>query len=172
VGSAGASNGTTAVVTNDSTALATTAFVHNILPYGTIIMWHSSSGTIPTGWALCNGGNGTPDLRNRFIVGAGNAYAVGATGGSTDAVIVSHNHSVNKTLTDPGHFHFSRDNNGPSGLRGMSQSDGDNGLTWPTTAAYTGITLDISNNATGESGNNKNLPPYYALCYIMKTTGA
>ncbi len=57
------------------------------IPAGGIIMWSGSIGNIPAGWALCDGSNGTPDLRDRFIVGAGNSYAVGATGGST-----SHNH--------------------------------------------------------------------------------
>lgn len=60
------------------------------------------------GWHLCNGLNGTPNLQDKFIVGAGNTYALGATGGSTTASLVTanlpaHNHSV--TITDPGHVH-------------------------------------------------------------------
>jgi hypothetical protein len=57
-----------------------------MVPKGGIILWSGSEGTIPSGWALCNGGNGTPDLRNRFVVGAGtgSVYAVGATGGATN----------------------------------------------------------------------------------------
>ena len=46
-------------------------------------MWSGSIGAIPVGYYLCNGSNGTPDLRDRFVVGAGNTYAVGNTGGFT-----------------------------------------------------------------------------------------
>lgn len=67
-----------AVTTNDTT-LATTGFVHSILPAGTIVLWSGSVATIPNGWVLCNGGNGTPDLRDKFVIGAGNLYAPAAT---------------------------------------------------------------------------------------------
>lgn len=56
------------------------------VPAGAIIMWSGSIGSIPTGYVICNGSNGTPDLRDRFVVGAGNTYAVGNTGGFTSAV--------------------------------------------------------------------------------------
>ena len=54
------------------------------IPSGGIFLWSGSIGSIPAGYVLCNGSNGTPDLRNRFIVGAGSTYAVDATGGSAD----------------------------------------------------------------------------------------
>jgi hypothetical protein len=57
----------------------------NPIPAGGIIMWSGSIGAIPTGYYLCDGQNGTPDLRDRFVVGAGNTYAVGNTGGFTAA---------------------------------------------------------------------------------------
>ncbi len=68
------------------------------IPKGLISMWSGSIEAIPTGWALCNGENGTPDLQDRFIVGAGNDYAVGSTGGEkevtlTTAQIPRHRHS-------------------------------------------------------------------------------
>jgi hypothetical protein len=56
------------------------------IPAGGIIMWSGSIGSIPVGYFLCNGQNGTPDLRDRFVVGSGNTYAVGNTGGFTSAV--------------------------------------------------------------------------------------
>jgi len=56
------------------------------VPAGGIIAWSGSIGSIPTGYVICNGSNGTPDLRDRFIVGAGNTYSVGNTGGFTSAV--------------------------------------------------------------------------------------
>ena len=60
--------------------------VANPVPSGSIIMWSGSIGSIPAGYYLCDGNNGTPDLRDRFVVGAGNTYAVGNTGGFTSAV--------------------------------------------------------------------------------------
>ncbi len=82
-------------------------------PKGGVIMWNGSSAEVPKGWALCNGENDTPDLRNRFIVGAGGKYAVGATGGGetkTTSASGSHTHSVNiNTNAAGGHLHsFSR----------------------------------------------------------------
>jgi hypothetical protein len=66
--------------------LGTSAAVSPI-PSGSIIMWSGSIGSIPVDYYLCNGSNGTPDLRDRFIIGAGNSYAVGATGGFTSSVV-------------------------------------------------------------------------------------
>ena len=137
----------------------------NIFVAGMIMLWSGSSATIPTGWLLCNGSNGTPDLRNRFVVGATSTYAVGATGGSADAIVVSHTHTA--TVTDPGHFHSYGENQ-------RVQVGTDNGEAYDaqavnafnTNTKTTGIT--VSNSTTGSSGTNANLPPYYALCYIMK----
>ena len=71
---------------------------------GMIMLWSGSTGTIPSGWALCNGSSGTPDLRDRFVVGAGNTYAVDATGGSADATLPSHTHT-GTTNTGGSHNH-------------------------------------------------------------------
>lgn len=60
---------------------------------GMIMMWSGSTSSVPAGWALCDGENGTPDLTDRFIVGAGASYGVGDTGGSNDAVVVEHGHT-------------------------------------------------------------------------------
>jgi hypothetical protein len=83
----------TASVSTDNTQIATTAFVRDIIPAGLISRWSGSTASIPSGWFLCDGANGTPDLRNRFIVGAGSTYAVAATGGSADAIVVAHTHT-------------------------------------------------------------------------------
>ena len=61
----------------------------NPIPAGGIIMWSGSIGSIPSGYYICDGNNGTPDLRDRFVVGSGNTYAVGNTGGFTSAVASS-----------------------------------------------------------------------------------
>jgi hypothetical protein len=133
-------------------------------PAGVIVLWSGSIGSIPSGWVLCNGSNGTPDLRNRFVVGAGSTYAVDATGGSADAIVVSHTHAI--TLTDPGHTHNAGVAVGGASGDQISVRSSAAGNT-ATTSATTGITA--SNASTGTSGTNANLPPYYALCYIMKT---
>ncbi len=142
----------------------------SFLPRGVICMWSGAVAAVPSGWLLCNGSNGTPDLRDRFIIGAGLAYAVGATGGSKDAVVVSHTHTA--TVNDPSHDHAgvatTRGGNGGSGTPILAA--GDNNLTTPYTPdvspATTGIT--VSNSTEGVSGTNANLPPYYALCFIMR----
>ena len=131
------------------------------IPSGLIAIWSGSTGSIPSGWTLCNGTNGTPDLRNSFIIGAGSTYAVGATGGSADAIVVSHTH----TITDPGHVHNLASTG--SGVIANDSPVGATGASTTTTAsAVTGIT---ATNSTGVSGTNANLPPYYALAFIMKT---
>jgi hypothetical protein len=139
----------------------------NAFVAGMIMLWSGSSATIPSGWLLCDGSSSTPDLRNRFVVGATSTYAVGATGGSADAIVVSHNHTGTSTVSDPGHAHVYQNpaaSGGISGFTGGSQVA--NGT---TNAATTGITVSTSISTTGSSGTNANLPPYYALCYIMKS---
>lgn len=109
-----ASFATTQAVTVSNDTVATTAFVRSIVPSGVILMWSGSIATIPSGWLLCNGTNGTPDLRDRFIVGAGSTYAVGATGGAATFTLSvdqlpSHTHSVSASGTTSiqsnGHTH-------------------------------------------------------------------
>jgi microcystin-dependent protein len=100
----GTPTGPTASYGTNTTQLATTAFVQAAIPSGVILLWSGSIATIPGGWALCNGSNGTPDLRDRFVVGAGSTYSVGATGGANtvtlDATqIPSHTHTVTTTGT-------------------------------------------------------------------------
>jgi len=66
--------------------ILSTDLTATFLPVGTILLWSGSIATIPNGFALCDGSNGTPDLRNRFIINAGDAYAVDETGGSTSKI--------------------------------------------------------------------------------------
>lgn len=123
------STATTPTYTDNSTALATTAFVHQSVPTGIIWMWNSTSGTIPTGFQLCDGSNGTPDLRDRFVVGSGLSYAPGATGGITTNTMSltnmpAHTHPVvvggttsnagghNHVINDGGHAHTPLGNQG------------------------------------------------------------
>ena len=144
------------------------------IPSGGIILWSGSTGSVPSGWYLCDGTNGTPDLRNSFIVGAGNTYAVGATGGTADAIVVSHTHTATSSVTDPGHAHASTAGNfvntsgsGYNGVRAdiTTYTLGQNAN---TATATTGITVGTTVATAGVSGTGQNLPPYYALAYIQK----
>jgi len=150
------------------------ASLNQVIPTGVIVMWSGSIATIPSGWALCNGSNGTPDLRNQFIIGAsvdvdgqsqtGITGANTKTGGTKDAIVISHTH----TVTDPGHTH-SYDMGGGNGTVGVYEYFGSTPYnaslsTGDIKNASTGITIQ----STGSSGTNANLPPYYALAYIMK----
>ena len=162
----------TATAGTNTTQVATTAFVQTALSSafttGMIMLWSGASSAIPTGWLLCDGSNSTPDLRNRFVVGAGSTYSVGATGGSADAVVVSHTHTATSVVTDPGHSHqYIRDKDAGS-ISSHQYSDSNAGYL-NTSTSTTGITVATTNASTGVSGTNANLPPYYALCYIMKS---
>lgn len=162
-----AANGT------NTTQIATTAFVTaavtNGFPSGGIVLWSGSVASIPSGWYLCDGNNSTPDLRSRFVVGAGGAYSVGSVGGSADAIVVSHTHTATSSVTDPGHYHSAYPGNGTVDVGsyiagGLARTAAYNA----TETATTGITVATTVASSGSSGTNANLPPYYALCYIMK----
>ncbi len=234
------------------------------IPSGGIIMWSGTVATIPTGWELCDGNNSTPDLRDRFIIGARQddsgvaktniTGSLTQTGGSKDAVAVTHGHNSNaNTSNDGNHSHdygnYSATNSGDhshnvngSSVSGstnntgshnhvfpgddqLSNASGQGGWnsrttgSWPYDADSTypnasggqiyrtnddgghshnfNFNFNANTNNTGshshpvngnsgnagshshnvsvsvadggESGTNKNLPPYYALCFIMKT---
>lgn len=112
------------------------------IPTGGIIIWSGATADIPMGWFICDGTNGTPDLRDRFVVGAGSTYAVGVTGGAT-TVNLQHNHG---------------------GATGGVSFGGGGSLT--AGALDTTHTHSISNDL---STTQSILPPYYALTYIMKS---
>jgi len=152
------------------------------IPVGGIIMWSGSIVSIPTGWALCNGANGTPNLVDKFIVGAGSGYAVAATGGSADATLVSHSHTgttADKNVTGTfnawnrsfnsfpptGAFSYSGQNYNPSFAGGGGEANTNRGITMNITHNH-----DVTITSSGSPATNANLPPYYALAYIMRTS--
>jgi len=194
------------------------------VPSGTIVLWSGSIGNIPSGWELCDGSNGTPDLRNRFVVGAHSDGAntswpnlpPGNTGGSNVSSLPAHSHTINNhthsfsTTSNPGsHFHYTHYAGGQNGTGGtggtgrLHNRAGDNVAA--VTSSYntgsdprqdaeigarsgnaadagrssnagghthsgtTGNPSNTGTNSQGSSATNANLPPYYALCYIMKS---
>jgi len=148
----------------------------SFLPTGIICMWSGTIATIPSGWLLCDGTNGTPDLRDRFIIGArqdSGGFAqtnitgsLTQTGGSKDAIVVSHTHTA--TVTDTGHTHtyaaLNTTGNHPTGT-GSTEARG-SVTTNTSDSNTTGIT--VANSTAGSSGTNANLVPYYALAFIMR----
>ena len=153
------------------------------VPTGSIMMWSGAITAIPSGWALCDGQNGTPDLRGRFIVGASNGevtidgarynYLVGDMGGR---------HKVQLTINEmPSHNHGGETNGGTT--------DGSHIHTIPVTSDTLTIDHSISGvtrarTGTGKTSNDgahkhtiqsqggggyhENRPAYYALAYIIK----
>lgn len=120
-------------------------------PIGGIIIWSGSEDNIPENWHLCDGTNGTPNLRDRFVLGAGSTYDVGAAGGEaahtlTTLEIPAHNHALELN------YSYVQDGTTASGIYSTSGSYSD---------------TETTQNAGGGAAHN-NMPPYYALCYIMK----
>ena len=139
----------------------------NVIVSGMIIMWSGSASTIPEGWLLCNGQNGTPDLRDRFIIGAGGSYAVYAKGGATTATLSGNTGSTTLTISQiPSHTHNVYVYRKAS-LNGDDQSSPQSPASYyspvPTDAAGGGQA-----HAHSLSGTVSVIPPYYALCFIMK----
>ena len=185
----------TAAAGTNTTQIATTAFVlSNGAPTGGLIMW--GTGTAPSGWLLCDGtavnrttyaalfavigttfgvGDGSttfnvPNYTNRMPYGT----TVGATGGSADAVVVSHTHTANSSVVDPQHSHTIIDGQVNTRTNPSFNWVGTGGASVGTTGASvnsspTGITVNTTNTATGVSGTNANLPPYLGINFIIKT---
>ncbi len=138
-------------LTNLDVTKTLTAGTFNLLPTGIITMWSGTIDKIPAGWVFCDGGNGTPDLRSRFIVGSGPGYNVGATGG-TESITLT-------TAQMPSHTHGLHVDNACFKNGGC---DNRQSLNW----------ANGTNQNTDSSGGNQpfdNRPPFYALAYIMKT---
>jgi len=140
------------------------------VPTGMIMLWSGATESIPTGWSICDGVGGTPDLRDKFVVGAGSTYDVNATGGSANAVVVSHNHT-GSTNTTGNHTHsYVHPGIKTDSYPGNGSYTTGNVPNTQNTGASGNHAHSFTTSTNGESGTGKNLPPYYALAYIMKTT--
>ena len=131
-----------------------------LIPRGTIVMWNGAAA--PAGWAICDGGNSTPDLRDKFIVGAGNSYGLAQTGGASEVTL-----TVDQM---PAHNHIKQGRETlklvPAGSHQRNLDDGNySGIDSVNGALHT---LQNSFENTGGNQPHENRPPFYALCYIMK----
>ena len=172
------------------------------------------SASAPSGWQLCNGGSAltsalqavvgsnVPDLRDKFVVGSGSSYSYGNTGGSKDATLVSHSHTINnhthsttisgttsnKSLTGSiekiGECFdvagsatgvFSKDSDGSSPVTASASTSPVSGVNFDASHDHTfsgsgtsGNPSDRGTDTQGSSATNANLPPYYAIAYIMR----
>jgi len=148
----------------------------NLLPKGVIVMWN---GTMPpTGWVLCDGTNGTPDLRGRFIIGTGQGSGLtnrklNDSGGEENHILStnempSHTHPYFDSIWIENYPYFS--SNFGNGV--LKNNDfGDN--LFGTAGGYDGdnnvIGYNTNTKSTGGGQPHNNMPPFYALTYIMKT---
>ena len=155
------------------------------LPTGVIVMWSGAISAIPSGWHLCDGNNGTPNLTGKFVVHAdadsGGTYAPNATGGSdsvalSESELPSHTHSVSGLSTSSAGEHTHTMNHQ------INKTGGGGGTVSNAVTTAEGVTVNINNNSagahthtisgtlgsTGSGTAHENRPPYYALAYIMK----
>ena len=144
------------------------------IPSGAIVMWRGTIASIPLGWQLCDGTNGTPDLRDKFIVGANQD-----AGGVAETIVsgtlsqaggsATHIHEAG-TLLGPAHTHgFSTTTSGPSSGGGAHCGDDGYATRWHThTVTGTTDTGNSGGPVTGETASASSLPPYYALAFIIK----
>ena len=138
---------------------------------GMIILWYGNTGNIPGGWVLCDGNNSTPDLRDRFVVGAGNNFTAGNTGGNnsltlTEANLPSHRHFVvSNSLGGQ-----NRTGSNVSANNQVAKGTGAGNLFESYNLASTGSNASAGRSSEVGSGTAfDNKPLYHALCYIMKT---
>ena len=154
------------------------------LPVGTIVAYGGVSA--PSGWQLCNGGTAStsalqtvlgqstvPDLRDRFIVAAGNNYSRGNTGGAdfvtlSTANLPSHNHTVSGTTGNDSHSHTIQSATSiGGGSRVTSQNS--TGNTATTSSDTHSHSFSGTTSSVGSGTAHENRPPFYALYYIIKT---
>ena len=128
------------------------------IPSGLVAMWSGEADAVPDGWALCDGSNGTPDLRDRFVLGAGSSYSVGDKGGEethklTTSEIPSHSHDYTPTSYSAN-----------LGMRAEASRINNNTVISLSSSSSAGK----STTSVGSGFAHNNMPPYYALCYIIK----
>lgn len=147
-----------------------------VMPIGAILPFHGDIALLGSEWKLCDGSNGTPDLRGKTILGTSTAYANKSIGGSANPVIPSHRHSISNQLTDVGGEHTHTLFNYTTGGSYAAPIAGTTGAQLQTgqLSGNSGIHQHHINGMTELFGNtdssNGNLPPYMALNWIMRVS--
>lgn len=168
----------TSAFTGVATFTATPSFPSSValVPSGVIVMWSGSIASIPSGWLLCDGTGGTPNLQDKFIVGAGSTYAVAATGGATSVTSGSGGNGTTSTST----VVVGRDGWTTTGgslgsvtsgrlVVGSGNSEGTEILESLRAAGADLTTGSHSHTVSAHTHSVATLPPYYALAYIIKS---
>ncbi len=171
-------NGTLTVTNSLRVNAPATIDGYGTVPINGIIMWYGNTNTIPANWALCNGANGTPDLRSRFVVGAGSDYALGAKGGATNTTLTAAQLPAHQHQYEDGYFNQASSSGsvytnfqnsalnggvtdtGNPKLYGSNDEDSNNNFIY-----WRGM---MTHNNSGGGSAHENRPPYYALYYIMR----
>ncbi len=151
-----------------------------LTPVGAIVMWSGAVNNIPDGWALCNGANGTPDLRGKFVVGydpGDNDYnAIGDQGGQkevtlTEAEMPQHNHSGNTNVAGQhSHaFQLRQDDFGNGDGPSIQKNTPNNDEGWQNfnTQSSGNHSHSFNTNNKGGSQPHENRPPYFTLAFIQ-----
>lgn len=151
--------------TVSSTNLTVGDITYAYVPRGLISMWSGSIAAIPLGWAICNGLNGTPDLRDRFVIGAGSIYAVGATGGATSVTLAianlpAHSHT-GTTVAGGDHNHGGA--TGAEGDHSHGGLTGNVGNHTHTVSGTTGAGGDHNHTANTGGGGSHDHTVYIAV---------
>lgn len=155
-----------------------------VTPQGAIMMYSGSVLSIPEGWSVCDGTNGTPDLRDRFVVGSGGMYTTGDTGGTANIELSGAKFTGSTVLTPAQNHHLDR-------VKSLTTTNlGNTTETVPTDGTFSPMLKTENNDGKGSdtalqfalnanveghrhslayTGLNQNLPPFYALMFIMKT---
>ena len=143
------------------------------VPINTITIWSGSVEDIPAGWVLCDGQDGRPDLRGRFVLGAGGTYNPGAAGGSEEVTLTvdqlakhSHGQYVPASATGSTSTGYTNLVNPASTSNPVSGRPYKDGLFGSSTSAN-----QVNTKMQGNNEPHENMPPYYALCYIIKVSG-
>lgn len=136
------------------------------LPVGSIIMFYDAIANRPTGWEICDGTNGTPDLRSKFVYAASADGEVGATGGAT-----THSHTNSPTNDSSGHTHPVSSGLGWGG--GTTTGGTGSGISVANAHGHSGSTTSdsggVHSHTINSTSTDGNLPPYVKIYYIMRT---
>lgn len=137
--------------------MSTTPQLNDGVPPGVIALWSGTVDTIPSGWALCDGTNGTPDLRNRFILGASDTYANKSVGGASRVTLTQNQMPIHSHVIDT--------------INSLQEQHQHTGLSIAVSAEISGGDYSRTTRTTQSSGGgqaHENMPPYMALYFIMK----